>query len=370
MNQPADLIMSVTDFVALFNQTVNYAYPYVVIEGELSNFRVSKNQWVYFDLKDESASLKFFGSVYKLPGPLEEGMKLRVSGTPQLHPQYGFSITIQSVALAGEGTIKKAAKLLEAKLQAEGLFEQTRKRRLPYPPTSIGLITSAESAAYSDFMKIIDARWGGLSINHFDVQVQGEDAPNQIKNAIEYFNTAAQTPDVLVVIRGGGSTDDLQTFSTEMVTRAVAGSRIPTVVAIGHERDDSLAEKAADMRASTPSNAAELLVPDRRDQLEILTNIQQTFQQQVSKRINDETVYLQDLLKNAKTGVQHLIAQQYQRLDDLSLTLEQINPKRVLKRGYAIVRADKRNIRSRREIQARSRVSIEFYDGSIEAEVQ
>jgi len=166
------IIYSVTDFVAVFNQTIQYAYPFVVIEGELSSFRVSKGRWVYFDLKDETSNVKFFGNVHQLPGPLEDGMKLRVSGTPQLHPNYGFSITIQSIALAGEGTIKKASQLLEMRLRKEGLFDFARKRALPYPPERIGLIASGDSAAYSDFIKIINARWGGVEINHYGHHLQ------------------------------------------------------------------------------------------------------------------------------------------------------------------------------------------------------
>jgi exodeoxyribonuclease VII large subunit len=148
-----------TDFVAVLNQTLETAYPHVVIEGELSNFRISKNRWVYFDLKDDHASVKFFGTVYSLPGPLEEGMLLKVSGSPRLHPLFGFSVNFQTIELSGEGTIKKAFELLLKKLTLEGLFDDSRKRRLPYPPQTIGLITSRESAAYADFTKIINARW-------------------------------------------------------------------------------------------------------------------------------------------------------------------------------------------------------------------
>jgi exodeoxyribonuclease VII large subunit len=144
----ADFTLSVSDFVALLNQTLETAYPYVTISGELANFRVSKNRWVYFDLKDEQASVHFFGTVYQMPGPLEDGMLVQVSGNPRLHPLYGFSVTVRSLRPVGEGAIKRAAELLQLKLQAEGLFDPSRKRALPYPPTRIGLVASKESAAY------------------------------------------------------------------------------------------------------------------------------------------------------------------------------------------------------------------------------
>lgn len=368
MNEP--LIYSVTDFVAVFNQTISAVYPTVTIEGELSNFRVSKNRWVYFDLKDETSNVKFFGTIYQLPGPLEDGMKLRVSGTPQLHPNYGFSITMRSIVLAGEGTIKKASRLLEARLQKEGLFDPARKRALPYPPTRIGLIASGESAAYSDFLKIINARWGGVEISHYDVQVQGEDAVPQIKTAIEYFNAHNMPPEVLIITRGGGSLDDLQAFSNELVVRAVAASRIPTLLAIGHERDVSLAERAADVHASTPSNAAELLVPDRQDQLTQLHGLQQGLQRQIQDSIRFQSEQLRGVQDSLQQQLYHLLAQQKQYLASLQLTLDQINPKRVLQRGYAIVRSGQKSVRSSRALQAGNEVAIEFHDGITKAKVQ
>jgi exodeoxyribonuclease VII large subunit len=165
------VVLSPVDFVALLNQTLEFAYPTVTIEGELSNFRISKNRWVYFDLQDDAASVKFFGTVYMLPGPLEDGLKLRVVGSPRLHPRFGFSINILSMAPVGEGSIKKAADLLAAKLEAEGLFDPARKRLLPPAPKTIGLITAAASAAYADFIKILNERWGGIEILLADVYV-------------------------------------------------------------------------------------------------------------------------------------------------------------------------------------------------------
>jgi len=138
------LILQVSDFVALLNQTLEYAYPNVTIVGELANFRVSKNRWVYFDLKDEYASVKCFGTVYMLPGPLVDGLMVQVRGAPRLHPQYGFSLNMQAIKPAGEGSLKRAKLVLEAQLKDEGLFAPERKRAIPYPATFIGRITSIE----------------------------------------------------------------------------------------------------------------------------------------------------------------------------------------------------------------------------------
>lgn len=366
----AAIQLSPSDFVALVNQTFEYAFPSVTIEGELANFRISKNRWVYFDIKDDLASVKFFGTVYNLPGPLEEGMMLRVTGTPRLHPLYGFSVTIQAIALSGEGTIKKAFELLMQKLTVEGLFADERKRALPYPPQHIGLITSGESAAYADFVKIIGARWGGVRIDVADVQVQGEPAAGQIVRAIEYFNTLGEPPEVLVIIRGGGSADDLQTFNTEIVTRAVAASRIPTLVAIGHENDTSLAELAADVRGSTPSNAAELLVPDRAQILTVLKAVRAEIGRLLSASVvaGKKDITLQkELLHHT---VENLLDQQREEIQYSRKMLELLNPHAILKRGYAVVRSNNTVIRSSRAVRAGAALEIVLSDGNIKARVE
>jgi exodeoxyribonuclease VII large subunit len=366
----AEITLGVSEFVALLNQTLEYAYPNVTITGELANFRVSKNRWVYFDLKDEEATVRFFGTVYQLPGPLEDGMIIAVRGTPRLHPQYGFSVTAQQIRPVGEGSIKKAAQMLQAKLAAEGLFDEERKRPLPYPPVYIGLVASAESAAYRDFVKVIAARWGGLKITLIDVQVQGEAAPQQIVQAIGQFNQLATPPEVLVVTRGGGSAEDLQAFSTEQVTRAVAASRIPTLVAIGHEVDISLAELAADRRASTPSNAAELLVPDRQALMLHLKTHRQRLVHFVERALHDARAELAVEREALKGSVEQLTAQARQRLELRSQLLQAYNPQAALSRGYALVRKGTKVIRSGSEVRAADELDIQLGDAHLTTSVK
>lgn len=364
------LRLSPGEFVALLNATLEYAFPRVVIEGELANFRVSKNRWVYFDIKDDEASVKFFGTVYNLPGPLEEGMLLRVTGTPRLHPLYGFSVTVQVIELSGEGTIKKAFALLQAKLEKEGLFDNSRKRLLPYPPSRIGLITSGESAAYADFVKILAERFGGIDIVLADVQVQGEAAPGQIVRALDHFNASGAPPEVLVVIRGGGSADDLQAFNTEAVTRAVAASRIPTIVAIGHEIDTSLAELAADVRASTPSNAAELLVPDK---LAVLRELL-SYKSEAGRLLNQILSYQHENLNSVATEARELIVRllkwQYEWLTQTARLLEAIEPSHILSRGYAVIRSNGIILRSSKNLTPNLAIDITLADGNAQARIK
>jgi exodeoxyribonuclease VII large subunit len=363
------LTLSVSEFVAYANQTLEYAYPSIVITGELANFRVSKNRWVYFDLKDEGASVRFFGTVYQLNGPLEDGMMLQVRGAPRLHPQFGFSITVQQLALVGKGTIKRASDLLQAKLAKEGLFDSARKRTLPYPPKKIGLITSGESAAYADFTKICSARWAGLDITLADVQVQGMSASEQIERAIHVFNQLPEPPEVLVLIRGGGSADDLQAFSEERVVRAVAASRIPTLVAIGHEIDTSLAELAADTRASTPSNAAELLTPDKTHVLQSLTGYQKNLHRALRSVVEDKKIHIQQSQQLLAREVQAVFDKTQQQLRTKHALLDILNPQSALQRGYAVVRLDGAVVKSGEMLQKDAIVRIELHDATVGAKI-
>ncbi len=365
----AEVSLSVSEFVALLNQTLEFAYPNVTITGELANLRVSKNRWLYFDLKDEAASVKFFGTVYNLPGPLEDGMLLKVKGQPRLHPLYGFSVNVMSIRPAGEGTIRRAAQLLQAKLAKEGLFDEARKRGLPYPPARIGLITSRQSAAYADFMKILNARWHGMAVELIDVQVQGESAPSMIAAAVEHFNSMAGPPDILVVIRGGGSAEDLAAFSTEQVARAVAASRVPTLAAIGHETDLSLAELAADKRASTPSNAAELLVPDRRQTLAELKEDSARLERYVKLQIQDGRTDLEQSTAVLTDRLSRLLGRSREGLQTSSQFLQALNPEAVLRRGYAIVRSQGKALRSTRRLETGAIVEVQLADGRFRASV-
>lgn len=297
-------------------------------------------------------------------------MVLRVRGMPRLHPQYGFSVTITNVQPEGEGTIRRAAELLQSKLQAEGLFAPERKRPLPYPPQSIGLITSTESAAYADFVKVLGARWRGIDITCVDVQVQGEAAPGQIVAAIDYFNGLADPPDVLVLTRGGGSPEDLFAFNTEQVTRAVAASRVPTLVAIGHEVDISMAELAADQRASTPSNAAELLVPHRDEIVRQLQYDAHRLQESLLARIRTGRQQLGQYEAQLDHVLHLSLARAQERLESAQLLLAALNPRAIMTRGYAIVRLAGKAVANQSDVHSGDIVNVELSDGRFDATVQ
>jgi len=362
-------VFSPSDFVAVFNQTLEYAYPSVVIEGELANFRIAKNRWVYFSLQDELASVSFFGAVNQLPGPLEDGLMARVVGVPRMHPRYGFSVNLLSITPVGEGALRKAGDLLAKKLAAEGLFAPERKRPLPALPERVGLITAAGSAAAADFIKILGERWGGLEILLRDSFVQGPQAPASINEAVDYFNRTAAVPDVLVITRGGGGADDLAAFNDERVVRVVAASRAPTLVAIGHEVDISLAELAADQRASTPSNAAQLLVPDKKHVLRDLDgfrgNLQRTLKTNLEREA-DAIEYNREYLRNRVT---QLLNSWRAELSATRKLVQIFDPEAALKRGYAIVTKGAQHVDSITQVSPGDNLSVRVRDGTIGATV-
>lgn len=365
-----DIIFTPSDFVAVLNQTLEYAYPSVAVVGEIANFKVSRGRWVYFDVKDESASVKCFGTVYSLPGPLEDGMVVQVNAQPRLSPQYGFSLNFQSISPVGEGSLRRAADLLLAKLDKEGLFDPSRKRPLLYPPTHIGLIASKESAAYADFQKVLGARWGGIKISHVDVQVQGEQAVGDIVRALDILNQHADPPEIIVITRGGGSADDLAAFSTEQVTRAVAASRIPTLVAIGHEVDISLAELAADQRASTPSNAAEILVPDKQAVLLQLAESRKFLSNAVVTLFERQHTFAQTVRQQLAQALRHTYETANRQVGQYKTVLALLDPEAALKRGYAVLRDSSGVVRSIKQLHLGSVIDIHLHDGRAQAQIK
>lgn len=335
-----NIAFKVSEAIALINQTMEYAYPTLVVEGEVSGFKVNQGKFVFFDIKDETGTLGCFMMVYQLRTALEDGMRVRVVTSPKLTQWGKFSLTVRSVEPVGEGSIKRAFDLLRVKLEKEGLFDEARKRTLPPVPQRIGLVTSTQAAGYVDFTTILNQRWGGMEVLVANVTVQGATAPAQIVGAIEHFNLMSEPPEVIVVVRGGGSADDLAAFNDEPLVRAIAASRVPTMVAVGHEVDVSLADLAADIRAATPSNAAQILVPDRE---EILSRHCHQLERSL-KNIEGRYLRLEDMVHQAQGNMMSSLISREQHLEhefvQLRRTIKQLNPLSILKRGYAVVRAE------------------------------
>ncbi len=354
------------------------------IEGEVSGYRVSQGQWVSFDLKDEKGLLNIFLPIWNLHVLVEDGMRVRIFGMPRIYPKYGkFSISAERIEPAGEGAIKKALAALHVRLEKEGIFDSDRKRPLPRFPTRIALVASRESAAYGDVIRILSERWGGLEIDLYHVLVQGERAPAEIVDAISQAQDGEY--DVLVMTRGGGSLEDLMAFNDESVARAVRGSRIPTLVAIGHERDITLAEEAADVRGSTPTDCARRLVPDRKDVLyELATainTVEADFFAQLEEQhalidraitwpglwIAERRVHSEAAADRITTAASSWIRGLNDRLQTHLRLLTSLDPNAVLARGYAILKDDAgRGVTSVGRLQNGQNVCVVLCDGEAE----
>jgi exodeoxyribonuclease VII large subunit len=371
----------------VMNETLRYAFPKVLVEGEVSSFKVWQNRYIYFDIKDDKTTINCFMPVYALKQPIEDGMNVRVDGYPKLTDKGRFSLTVREVIPTGEGAIRRAYELLKQKLATEGLFDAERKRSLPEYPQRVGLVTAANSAAYADFIKIVHQRWPGLLIEFAPVQVQGKVSPDQIVRAVEAFNQDARPVEVLILIRGGGSLEDLQAFNAEAVVRAIVGSRIPTLVGVGHEVDTSLADLVADVRAATPTDAAMRLVYDRHEVLQRLDRLSLSLERGVGITIDS---YFNRLERSA-SSLDATIRQRLLALDRAQVSLSQsltrimsiagqrlsqqaqllgaINPRAILERGYSITRLNGQVIRSTKGLKVGSELVVELNQGIIDTTV-
>ena len=349
-----------TEFVAAMNQTLEYAYPMTMITGEVASYKVNQGKWVFFDIKDEETSVPCFMSIWSLRQPLEDGMKVILKGVPKVTKWGKFSFTVSAVQPVGDGSIKKAYEMLKKKLAAEGLFDTAKKRGIPEGLTRLGVISSTQAAGYADFIKIINARWGGIKVSVAHTQVQGVDAADQIVRALNYFNEKGEVQ-MIAILRGGGSADDLACFNDELLVRAIAASKIPVITGIGHEIDESLADLAADVRASTPSNAAEMLTPDR---AAVAQKVDATVRQIKYVLLNGIELKEQnvvDVIRRVGEAVIVKINECSQKIDGLTKIIAAMNPEKVLKQGYAILAG---------KVSPGETVEITTFDNLIIAEIK
>lgn len=331
-----EINLTVSQFIDICNQAIEYSFTGINVEGEVASFKVNQGKWVFFDLKEGDSSISCFLPLSQLSVPLRDGITVRVKATPRLTRWGKFSLTVQRILPLGVGNIKKSFELLKRKLTAEGLFDPARKRSLPENLTKIGVISSTSAAGYIDFLKILDNRWGGLQVLTINTQVQGLPAIDQIIHALEYFNQHSDV-EVIAILRGGGSADDLAVFNDEHLARAIAGSRIPTITGIGHEIDESLADLAADVRASTPSNAAERITPDRHATIRNVRLSVGRIRERISNEVDREQSDLYARIRDIQQEITHRLDMLSQHIISTSKILVSLNPENALKRGYAII---------------------------------
>lgn len=366
----------------------------VAVRGEISNYKMYPSGHHYFTLKDESSALKcvmFKSQALRLRFRPENGMKVIAMGKITVYPRDGaFQLYCGSMAMDGIGDLYAAFEQLKAKLAAQGLFAPEHKKRLPVIPDTIGIITSSAGAAIHDMLRILNHRFPLTKVRLLPVRVQGAEAPAEIAAAIRYANHY-KLADLLIVGRGGGSIEDLWSFNDERVAYAIYESEIPVISAVGHEPDVTISDYVADLRAATPSNAAELAVPDREALLQNLDAASSAMAAALSHQLRNARQRLDVLSRSAAlsspTGyleqrqeqLEHLksrlIAAQNQMLHQkrnrfVSCTakLDAMSPLKVLSRGYSIVNAENGAIlRSVRQTAPKQQISVMFADGSINA---
>ena len=393
----SDKVFSVSELNNLLRELLEQTFPKLIIEGELSNCKVS-NGHLYFTLKDQGAQISaimFAGNARYLSFRPTDGLKVQCTGKLSVYPARGnYQIIVTKMEVAGEGAILKMLEERKRKLSMEGLFEQSRKRTLPLVPKTVGIITSPTGAALRDILQITKRRNKAVSVIVFPALVQGAEAASSIERQIKIANDF-DLCDVLIVGRGGGSLEDLLPFSEENVVRAIAASRIPVVSAVGHEIDWALSDFAADKRAPTPSAAAEIVVPEQTAILDGLTAYKKEFFTTISQKVekikltirsfNPENLELnfrhieQPLLIRFDNAKENLVQNMEQRLKDLrqklanSITiLESASPQAILDRGYSMVRdaQTKQIIRSAGQVCAGSTIEILPSSGIITATVE
>lgn len=358
---------TVSQAVAVLNQILETALPTVSVVGEIANFKINQGKWVFFDLKDDESVLNCFMPLSMLRMELQDGMKVAVVARPNVTKWGRFSLTVRTIRPIGEGSIKKAFELLKKKLVAEGLCDAARKRPLPELPQHIGVISSVDAAGYKDFIKIISARMGGLVIDVISTQVQGSGAADQIITAIRQFNEMSNPPEVIAILRGGGSRDDLAVFDDEKLVRVAAASRIPIITGVGHEIDTTLIDLVADVRASTPSNAAELLVPDRRELIAEARGKLTQMLDALDRQLLSQRHRLEDLTNRMVLLVDKRLADYRQQIIATEQTLRAYDPRAVLRRGYAILWHKQQLAR---EVKVGDELTAETEDKLIDMEVK
>lgn len=391
-NEP---VMSVSDLNAAVRHQLETRFPPLWVEGEIAQLTLASSGHMYFTLKDADAQVRcalFRTRAARLTWQPRQGDKVRARAQVTLYETRGeFQLTVETLVKGGLGTLYERFLQLKSELEAAGLFDSTRKRPLPGFPRTIAIVTSPQAAALQDVLTTLARRAPYARLILYPSLVQGSDATAQIVNAIESANRHAAA-DVLLLCRGGGSLEDLWCFNEAAVVRSVANSDLPIICGVGHETDTTLADLAADVRAPTPTAAAELIAPDRNRLLSLLGLQQQRLQQRITRQFDEAAMRLdgysarlrspmallerqQDRLTQYRTRLTHWLAfaleRDKRRLSELGLRLQALDPEQPLQRGYALVTdADGHLIDSIRKAPLSSVVELRLADGRLQARVE
>jgi exodeoxyribonuclease VII large subunit len=391
--------LSITQVNSIVRGLIDDLIPQVWITGEISDLSQPKSGHIYFSIKDKESTIRavmWQSNARQLKFGLQDGQQVVGFGKLEVYvPRGTYQIVLRSLHPAGEGGLQAALRKLHQKLAAEGLFEETRKKRLPRYPMRIGFVTSPSGAAIKDFNEMLRARWPAANILIIPAAVQGDNAPREIVAGIQAAQRIRPQLDLLVVGRGGGSMEDLWHFNDERVVRAVAKCKLPTISAVGHEIDVTLCDLAADLRALTPSDAAVKAAPaidevsaTLSQMSELARTIIKQHLQNLEQRlhafserpvlIRPEEIFIrrQQVLDELESRLSRSLLQTIKlkehKLQALQASANALNPLGVLSRGYSITRRADNNgiIRSTNDIESGLRIETLLHDGKIVSEVE
>lgn len=323
---PERRVWKVRDLVAAVRTHIEREYSDAWVEGEISNFRAPESGHLYFTLKDGNAQIRvvmFRSSARLLRFRPADGLQVVVRGRITVYEERGeLQISAEYIEPKGAGSLQLAFEQLKAKLEAEGLFAAERKKPIPSLPSRIGIVTSAQAAALRDILNILQRRHHSANVLIYPAQVQGEAAASEVTAGVRYFNQQGNV-DVIIIARGGGSAEDLASFNNEGLARTVASSEIPVISAVGHETDFTIVDFVADLRAPTPSAAAELVIRSRQEIEENAAALEERLSRAMRYRLLMGRQALTELARHgAFAGTMEIIRQRQQKLDDLTHRME------------------------------------------------
>lgn len=369
----------------------------LTVRGEISNYKAYPSGHHYFSLKDEAGTLKcvmFKGSATRLRFKPQNGMKVVAMGRVSVYPRDGvYQLYVTAMAPDGVGDLHAAFEALKEKLYEEGLFDSAGKKPIPAYPRKIALVTSPVGAAVRDMLRILKARWPMAKVIIFPVRVQGAEASGEISRAIEFANVYDDEIDLIIAGRGGGSTEDLWCFNEEVVARAIHRSEIPVISAVGHEPDVTISDFVADLRAATPSNAAELAVPDQNDVLDGLKQIAARLRQQTQREltlgrarlarfetsrvltdpmriVEERRLLLDSVSKHMENNFVQRLSAEKTRVATAAAKMDALSPLKVLGRGYSMAQKAGKIVTSACELKPEDKFELQLRDGVVPCQVR
>jgi len=387
-------VPSVSELTGQIKELIESAFPDVLVEGEISNVKESRNGHLYFTVKDDQAQLPcviWRGVAQRLQVNLVDGQQVILGGSLQVYAPHGrYQMIVSFVEQAGIGALQRAFEKLKEKLQKEGIFDDIHKKPLQEFPVRIGVVTSATGAAFQDISSTLEKRWPVANIYLYPASVQGVNAAPELVNAIEWFSEDGSI-DLLIVGRGGGSLEDLWAFNEEAVARAIFECKIPVISAVGHEVDFSISDFVADARAATPTQAAIIATPDINEVRFYVEDLSTAMENRIRQKTD---AYREKVLRLSQSHALHAVYEQIQsfknRTDSLTQTLrykmdkilsgyrervssshyrlELMNPTAPLERGFVRILQDKSWIRKKDDFQVRKNFDVEWKDGVIKIE--